>query len=203
MTAIIDKKIVGYKVVTPEEKREKVVAKLLDRPHSLTGVTYKIKSPILDYAIYVVINDITIAGKRVPFEIFIMSKNMLLVEWVTALTRVVSWIFRQAATHEHDLKPLIPELRSVFSAEGGYYKPGGKKVTSVVAEIGDVLEQHLQGIGIIEMAEASPELLEKRSIAKEQNLLPNAKQCGQCGQVAVVRMDNCETCLECGDSKCG
>jgi len=27
--------------------------------------------------------------------------------------------------------------------------------------------------------------------------------CDKCGAMAVVRLDNCNTCLECGDSKCG
>ena len=27
--------------------------------------------------------------------------------------------------------------------------------------------------------------------------------CDKCGAMAVVRLDNCNCCLECGDSKCG
>jgi ribonucleoside-diphosphate reductase alpha chain len=31
----------------------------------------------------------------------------------------------------------------------------------------------------------------------------NASICPKCSAKALVRMDNCDTCLECGHSKCG
>jgi len=31
---------------------------------------------------------------------------------------------------------------------------------------------------------------------------PNKKLCDKCGEYAVVRMDGCETCLNCGASHC-
>ena len=31
----------------------------------------------------------------------------------------------------------------------------------------------------------------------------NGAQCDKCSAMAVVRLDNCNCCLECGDSKCG
>ena len=33
--------------------------------------------------------------------------------------------------------------------------------------------------------------------------IAKGNQCDKCGAMAVVRLDNCNCCLECGDSKCG
>jgi len=43
---------------------------------------------------------------------------------------------------------LVEELRSVFDPKGGYWNKG-KYMPSLVAEIGDVIEQHLIAIGMI------------------------------------------------------
>src|SRR5690606_31287723 len=102
MAVKIDKKITGYAVVTPEDKdkpvagasvpRQKAEAELpktadvihmherIERPEVLIGSTYKIKSPLVEHAMYVTINDIVLnAGNehehRRPFEIFINSKS--------------------------------------------------------------------------------------------------------------------------------
>ncbi|MBF0423307.1 MAG: hypothetical protein HQL73_09980, partial [Magnetococcales bacterium] len=103
------------------------------RPDVLDGTTYKIKTPNSEHTFYVTINDILIDGKRRPFEIFINSKSMESLEWMVALTRVLSATFRR----EENAVFLVDELRSIFDAKGGYFKPGGKRMPSIVAEIGD------------------------------------------------------------------
>ena len=70
---------------------------------TLLGSTYKIKTPLSDHALYVTINDVVLnAGteheQRRPFEIFINSKNMEHFQWIVALTRIVSAVFRRAET---------------------------------------------------------------------------------------------------------
>ncbi len=117
---------------------------LIQRPEMLEGATYKIKPPN-SHAFYVTINDILIDGRRRPFEIFINSKNMKNFAWVVALTRVISAVFRR----EGDVTFLVEELRSIFDPQGGYFKPGGKRMPSLVAEIGDCLEKHLIKIGVV------------------------------------------------------
>ncbi len=71
----------------------------IERPEVLIGSTYKIKSPLFEHALYVTINDIVLnAGneheQRRPFEIFINSKNMDHFQWIVALTRIMSAVFR-------------------------------------------------------------------------------------------------------------
>jgi hypothetical protein len=87
----------------------------LQRPEMLVGSTYKIKTPLSEHALYVTINDIilnlgTEYERRRPFEIFINSKNMDHFQWIVALTRIISAVFRKGG----DATFLVEELRSVF-----------------------------------------------------------------------------------------
>ncbi|ABK44586.1 conserved hypothetical protein [Magnetococcus marinus MC-1] len=109
------------------------------RPEQLDGTTYKITTPISEHALYLTINNIECDGHIRPYEIFINSKNMKHFAWVVALTRVVSAVLRR----EEDPSFLVEELRAIFDPQGGYFKPGGKRMNSVVAEIGDCLEDHI------------------------------------------------------------
>ncbi len=222
MTVKIEQKIVSYEVVSdgtdavpvaPKKEVKKGPAPavvreedgnvihmqpLMRRPVELRGSTYKIKTPLSEHALYVTINDIEVNGKRRPFEIFINSKNMENFAWIVALTRVISAVFR----HAGDATFLVEELRSVFDPRGGYFKPGGKYMPSLVAEIGECLERHMTNIGILNPPEVSQELQAKRLLAKEGGLA-GGSVCPKCNQLAVVRLDGCDTCLECGYSKCG
>ena len=75
---------------------------------------------------YVTINDIVLnAGTehelRRPFEIFINSKNMDHFQWIVALTRIMSAVFRKGG----DVTFLVDEMKAVFDPRGGYFKAGG------------------------------------------------------------------------------
>lgn len=199
LSTVLNKKIVAVAVVKPDEDISTVVPvkKLTKRPDELEGVTYKIKTPLSEHALYVTINDLEENGKRRPFEIFLNSKNMENFAWIVALTRVLSAVFRQGG----DVSFLVEEMRSVFDPRGGYFKSGGKYMPSLVAEIGECIERHLIKIGMIEPEEVPPELMKKREIAAQNQTVGSL--CPKCGQLAVVLLDGCETCLDCGYSKCG
>lgn len=250
MTIKIDKKIVGYQVrekeadKTAEHAEERKPADIirmhekLERPEGmecLEGATYKIRTPLDDHALYVTINDIVLNKdtdyeQRRPFEIFINSKNMDHFQWIVALTRVMSAVFRKGG----DVAFLAEELQAVFDPKGGYFKPGGRFVPSIVADIGAVVEHHLKRIGLIEPDEMSEQQLlmleEKRveaearergettaslaavpkqaaSDAEAENNVArfpdSASLCTKCNTKAMVLLDGCQTCLSCGYSKCG
>src|SRR5579883_315889 len=273
MTTKIDKKITGYQVVKPDqsvpapeakpEAPKPVVAEVIqmhekvERPDTLIGATYKIKSPLFEHALYVTINDIVLnAGTefemRRPFEIFINSKNMDHFQWIVALTRIMSAVFRKGG----DVTFLVEELKAVFDPRGGYFKAGGVYMPSIVAELGNIVEQHLKMIGLIkdtELTEAQKKLIaekraayERRSAKKKPEIAtagemggamveppgdidpvragrsparagevdaqsgesagafpPGAMLCGKCNTQALVLLDGCQTCLNCGYSKCG
>jgi hypothetical protein len=199
----------------------------LQRPDMLVGSTYKIKTPLSEHALYVTINDIilnpgTEYERRRPFEIFINSKNMDHFQWIVALTRIISAVFRKGG----DATFLVEELRSVFDPRGGYFKKGGKYMPSLVAEIGDAIECHMKMIGMIKademddcvrdhlqakraeydsMSGASEGRSEKNQVVEEEasDFPPDAQLCQKCHTKAVIKMDGCMTCLSCGESKCG
>ena len=231
----IDTKIVGYAVQKPEESTDepkKIVREesepgraeiirmheKLERPDMLIGSTYKVKTPVSDHAMYVTINDIilnegTEFEKRRPFEIFINSKNLDHYQWIVALTRIISAVFRKGG----DVTFLVDELKAVFDPRGGYWKPGGTFMPSIIAELGHIVEKHLIAIGLLARPElddgqkqliaekrAEFEAQSKQEDAFSKNEYPEGAQlCSKCNTVAVVMLDGCMTCLACGDSKCG
>jgi hypothetical protein len=136
-------------------------------------------------------------------------------QWIVALTRLMSAVFRKGG----DVTFLAEELQAVFDPRGGYFKPGGKFMPSIIAEIGAVIEHHLQKIGLMEKEELSEQqqllLDQKRAEAEasakdraanavaDASYPASATLCNKCHTKAVVIMDNCATCLSCGYSKCG
>ncbi|EQD77096.1 Ribonucleotide reductase, alpha subunit [mine drainage metagenome] len=187
-----------------------------ERPERLEGATYKVKTPLSEHAMYVTINDIVVNcdGRREarPFEVFINTKHLEHYQWVVALTRVLSALFRKGG----DVAFLVDELKAVFDPVGGYWKEG-RFMPSLIAEIGYVLEQHFTGIGIMDRREPDPEqkklIAEKRAAYEDENRQQDAfakggfpagaQLCSKCHAAAVVVLDGCKTCLNCADSKCG
>jgi len=185
MAIKISKKIKGYSVGKPDDGTIPTVApdardvievpkaeviqmhEKVERPDTLIGATYKIKSPLFEHALYVTINDIVLnAGTehelRRPFEIFINSKNMDHFQWIVALTRIMSAVFRKGG----DVTFLVEELKAVFDPRGGYFKAGGIYMPSIVAELGAIIEQHLKMIGLLHDPDMDPE--QRRLIAEKR-----------------------------------
>ena len=246
MPISITQKIKNYAVVKPEDKapaaatpaappkpRQAEVIQMhesVERPETLIGSTFKIKSPLFEHALYVTLNDIVLNQGtphelRRPFEVFINSKNMDHFQWIVALTRIISAVFRKGG----DVTFLAEEMKAVFDPRGGYFKAGGVYMPSIVAEIGAVIEQHMKNIGLIvdpEMDEGTRKLIAEKRAAYEAGgskakggtkdsdasaetlesaggFPPGATMCGKCNTQALVLMDGCQTCLSCGYSKCG
>jgi hypothetical protein len=233
MNAIrIEKKIVKYQVTRPDDKprdprphkdggKEAKVIRMteeIQRPEMLIGSTYKIKTPVSDHAMYVTVNDIVLNEgteheQRRPFEIFINSKNLDHYQWIVALTRIISAVFRKGG----DVTFLVDELKAVFDPRGGYWQAGGKFMPSIIAELGYVIEKHLQMIGLLKsppMDEHRRKLIDDKRAEfearqKQQDAFAKAhypegaQLCSKCSTAAVIMMDGCMTCLSCGDSKCG
>jgi hypothetical protein len=229
MTKKIEGKIVAYKVQSADEKPAKMskndnvvhMHEMVQRPEQLMGTTYKLKTPehVSEHSLFITVNDIVLNPGtefevRRPFEVFINSKSLEHYQWIVALTRIISAVFRKGG----DVTFLVEELRSVFDPKGGYWN-NGKYVPSLIAEIGNVIERHLITIGLIkttQMDEHQQEFLAaKRAEAesahakeapeeeKNGSFPPSATLCYKCMSKAVIMKDGCMTCLNCGDSKCG
>ena len=283
MAVKIDKKIKGYSVITPDDKARETAAaakaaltvapvespadnivhmhERIERPEMLIGSTYKIKSPLVEHAFYVTINDIVLNQDtehelRRPFEIFINSKSMEHFQWIVALTRIMSAVFRKGG----DVTFIVDEMKAVFDPKGGYFKAGGVYMPSLVAELGSIVEDHMKSIGLLHDPEmsvhqraliaekrkqfeerskknsevtAAPTKPQSAALAQSQSAAlapslsqsegegrggvafeatdtadngsfpPAATMCHKCNTKALVLMDGCQTCLNCGYSKCG
>lgn len=178
----------------------------LDRPGSLDGATYKVRWPESDHAIYITLNDIEQDGRQRPFEIFINSKNMEHYAWTVALTRMISAVFRRGG----DVTFVVDELKAVFDPRGGQWMKG-RYVPSLLAAIGEVIEQHMKVIGFIveDESEASTVPIAKIEGANDDLGAPEVQQitggqtCPKCYLPTLHRQEGCDSCLSCGYSKCG
>ena len=190
----------------------------LDRPDDLQGKTYKLRWPESDHAIYITMNDIIDDQGRIrPFEIFINSKNTEHYAWTVALTRMISAVFRRGG----DVSFVIEELKAVFDPRGGQWM-NGSYIPSLLAAIGDVIEQHMLFTGFLkevgdiadidETSHLKAASLSSKSGAssdsglakspKENSRIP-FRQCPKCGQSSLVREEGCDNCRSCAYSKCG
>jgi ribonucleoside-diphosphate reductase alpha chain len=174
----------------PKSLPKCIDAPLEPRQEALHGTTYKLKWPDSAHAVYVTINDVGEGRDRRPFEIFINSKNMEHYAWTVALTRMISAVFRRSA----DVSFVAEELKAVFDPRGGAWM-NGRYVPSLLAAIGEVIERHLAPL-----IEAEPRLPLPADALPAPAPRPS---CPQCGAPALVRIEGCNSCLECGYSKCG
>ncbi len=192
----------------------------LDRPEALPGATYKLAWPESDHAIYITLNDIVTDGRRRPFEVFINTKDTAHYAWTVALTRMISAVFRRGG----DVSFVVEELKAVFDPRGGHWV-GGKYIPSLLAAIGNVIENHMIAIGFIKTddgpiteAQAQPQVvaigggtveLDSDAEKPEVTSPPSAnagkgfRTCPRCGQPSMIRQEGCDSCTSCGYSKCG
>ena len=196
----------------------------LDRPEALPGTTYKVRWPETDHAIYITINDIIEGGRRRPFEIFINSKNMEHYAWTVALTRMISAVFRRGG----DVSFVVEELKAVFDPRGGQWV-NRQYVPSLLAAIGGVIEEHMTAIGFLlrplPVSGVQPKVA---SIAERVSggfddarggdgvmgassggasggaamLGQSFKFCPRCSSPSLTRIEGCDTCMNCGYSRC-
>ncbi|MGL1956650.1 MAG: hypothetical protein OCD00_04970 [Colwellia sp.] len=236
----ISKKITGVSVVTKEDSAANTIEKKAlqveliqetKRPKQLNSRTYKIKASAgYDHAYYVsisnvVLNEGTVLEEVRPYEIFINTKDKINVQWVHALTFMMSAIFRKGGEYMF----LLDELREVSSPNAGWFGQhtrGGnpRYIESMVSAIADTIAYHVEqtcGVSIkkIELSSEAKKIIEEKkaeylknhtssitptAIDGEDAGMPNALDCPKCKVTnAVIKLDGCLTCVSCGDSKCG
>ncbi|SOH93053.1 ribonucleoside-diphosphate reductase class II [Monaibacterium marinum] len=164
------------------------------RPDAVDGMTYKIKWPDSEHAIYITLNDVVVDGLRRPLEIFINSKNMEHFAWTVALTRMISAVFRRGG----DVSFVVGELKAVFDPRGGAWMQG-KYVPSILAAIGGVIERHMIAI---EFLPAQGSTLSPDPVAPQISTTKPGPACPSCGAYELRMLEGCLTCGSCGFSKC-
>ena len=173
----------------------------IPRPSTLVGITYKLRWPDSDHAMYVTINDAIHEGRQRPFEIFINSKNLEHYAWCVALTRMISAVFRRGG----ELDFVVEELKAVFDPRGGHWQQG-RYVPSLLAAIGDILESHLITIGFITAPDASHAADADNTEPPDTGTSPQLRlvlpTCPKCSHPSLIHQEGCDFCTSCGFSKC-
>jgi ribonucleoside-diphosphate reductase alpha chain len=129
---------------------------------------------------------------------------------------MISAVFRRGG----DVAFVAEELKAVFDPEGGRWM-GGRYVPSLLAAIGDVIEEHMIRIGfLVPQLSGDPAIraLPRAAVASEDDfggptLAPHqasdappaagARPCPRCGDRALRRVEGCWTCSTCAYSQCG
>lgn len=167
-------------------------------PDVLDGRRYKVKLPDFKHAYYIQINDITEGGRKRPFEIFINTKDPTNQEYMVALTRMISAVFRRAK----DPSFVAEELKEIQSKMTAFWNAKRRKhMPSLMAEIGHVVQDHLNYLGIGE--EVVPiEVYEEEAKGYDK---PTHAYCPKCGQFTLVKQESCEFCVNsaCNYDRCG
>jgi len=171
---------------------------LLVRPSELPGTTASIKWND-DPTYYLTVNELD--GQ--PYEVFINSKSTVHSQWIAAVTRLMTGIFRRGG----DVAFVAEQLMQVTDPNGGAWI-GGKYVPSLVALIGQKLRDQLQRIGV---KTPEPPIAVPEPIGKPESgegpavmaLLGRGEVCPKCSSPTLIRKEGCKTCDSCGFSSCG
>ena len=88
----------------------------------------------------------------------------------------------------------------MFDPRGGAWL-GGKYKPSLLAAIGEIIEQHMIDIGFL----AAPETAagdQPAGLETGERRRAGLRQCPQCGAAALIRQEGCDLCTSCSYTKC-
>jgi ribonucleoside-diphosphate reductase alpha chain len=159
------------------------------RPHSLSGKTYRMETPI--GTAFITVNE-TPDGE--PFEVFVQvgkggSDTMAVAE---ALGRLISLTLRLPSplSAQRRLEEVISQLARIGGAQPMGF--GAGKILSLPDALARTLAEHIGQLkhpGAVE----PPKLEARRRIGD---------LCKECGQATFVYEEGCKKCLSCGFNEC-
>ncbi len=160
------------------------------RPHSLTGATYRMETPI--GTAFITVND---NGGGEPFEVFVQvgkagSDTMAVAE---ALGRLVSLVLRLPSplTPRRRLEEAISQLSRIGGGQPTGF--GAAKVLSLPDALARTLAEH---IGAARAGSAEAPAAPIGPLRRVGDL------CRECGQATLVYEEGCKKCLSCGFNEC-
>lgn len=224
---IVDWQVKKNQVPNSESKIEVVETKIepsgmnenVKRESILFGRTYKVKPNLTKPSYYITINNQEVDGVVHPFEMLIESKNIDHFQWVKAITRLVSAIFRKGG----DVSFIVEEFEAIYDPAGSYWGKDkfitkkSRQYNSIVHELGEVIKLHLAWVDILnakpitlESTQLYPHIYSQEEVQErieriekiQTTTYENATKCPECGEMAFVVEGGCPTCKECGYSKC-
>ena len=172
------------------------------RPDVVDAKVYKLKSAFIKNSVFITMSYIKYEDQIRPIEIFINSKDLTRAPEYVVLTRLISAIFRRSPN------PLfiLEELTGIFDPNGGSFKEG-KYYHSFYAEIADVIERFFYDVDILEKPNSFTKVNDgitsntaPESIVPEENNVFNI--CPDCNSKALKTENGCDSCMDCGYSKC-
>lgn len=178
-----------------------------DRPRQrsliMEGSTYQIKWPRRSSAMYLTINS-DIDGA--PFEVFITGKDGTASEWTTALSLMITGLFRKGG----DTAFVADELKQIQSAagDGTFIKMPhwnkGQYIPSLPAYLGHLIEYHFMRQTDKELdtiTETHAHIQSERTKHEVADL--GGSKCPNCSHpTGLTKQQGCDNCLSCGYSKC-
>ena len=184
------------------------------RPKVVNAKVYKVKSAFVKNSVFITLSYIETEIGRRPIEIFINSKDLNRAPEYVVLTRLISAIFRRAT----DPMFILEELHGIHDPNGGSFKEG-RYYHSFYAEVAETIENFFFDVGIISEEdrkkdkeqldqvpnEEMPELVKKtveRVPMNNQRMNMEFRICPSCSNKALKTENGCDSCMECGYSKC-
>ncbi len=201
--AEVEKKA-NQKTTKPQTKRE---ISSTFRPQVVDAKVYKVKSAFVKNSVFITLSYIDSDTGRKPIEIFINSKDLNRAPEYVVLTRLISAIFRRAT----DPMFILEELHGIHDPNGGSFKEG-KYYHSFYAEVAETIERFFYDVGIIKKDakpiknESPPQAQDKNIVKSEEKVTIEVNSefriCPTCSGKSLKTENGCDTCVECGYSKC-
>ena len=176
------------------------------RPEVCDAKVYKLKSAFVKNSVFITLSYIKTENIIRPIEIFINSKDLTKTSEYVVLTRLISAIFRRGTNPMF----ILEELQGIFDPNGGSFKEG-KYYHSFYSEIADVIERFFYDVKIINSPEEAPMQNNGKfesPVSEPQNEQPTIninsefRICPTCSGKSLKTENGCDTCVECGYSKC-
>ncbi len=180
------------------------------RPHVVDAKVYKVKSAFVKNSVFITLSYIETPNGRRPIEIFINSKDLNRAPEYVVLTRLISAIFRRATNPMF----ILEELQGIHDPNGGSFKEG-KYYHSFYGEVAETIEKFFYEVGIVEKPKNDTEESYENDTEKEEstikvinenvsneNMNASFRICPSCSSKSLKTENGCDTCVECGYSKC-
>ena len=183
------------------------------RPKVVDAKVYKVKSAFVKNSVFITLSYVDTENGRRPIEIFINSKDLNRAPEYVVLTRLISAIFRRAT----DPMFILEELHGIHDPNGGSFKEG-RYYHSFYAEVAETIEKFFYDVGIISKEDTKkdkeqldqvptdemPELVENvaESLIADDSMNVEFRICPACSSKSLKTENGCDTCIECGYSKC-
>lgn len=174
-----------------------ITPKPRSRPKVLEGRTVPIKPDPNGPTIWITINNYEDA----PFEIFFNTRNATHQEFLNALGRAITTLWRAG----FDINHLLKDFCQYESPTGGNfceYAPGKhKRFKSILDGIGTVIQEHIRVT--VDEGESNPRIREEEVEHEEVESDVGYTDCPDCGMHTYRQGAGCPVCENCGYSKCG